>query len=420
MATLKELLTFDTENAYDFAYDLSVKKNYSTPKIYTANGDLSKRWFVYFSFRNPETGKLKRVTPIYGAASNHMNKEARLTILVNYRKSLIEYLKQGYNPFESNEELFKKLSKTSAKPVEQKQIVAEVKSDPLVMEPPKMIVSPSTQRNYDNRLKNFLKWLHENYPEIKTIDQLSKKMLINFLNDVLTRTTARTRNNFRVDLSSIFQVLEDNEIISHNFIKKIPVLNSIPVRNKTYTQEKQEEIFKYLKEKDPILLLYIKFISYNLLRPIEVNRLKVGDLNLTSKTIQFKAKNSSLKTKIIPELLFNDLPDLSYMDKNLVLFTPDQIGGKWNATVDNRRDYFTKRFKSVVKEHFNLGEDYGLYSFRHTYITKIYRELVKNCSPNEAEGKLMLITGHATSLALRKYLRDIDAELPADYSAMLT
>jgi hypothetical protein len=148
--------------------------------------------------------------------------------------------------------------------------------------------------------------------------------------------------------------------------------------------------------------------------------LKVGDLNLTSKTIQFKAKNSSLKTKIIPELLFNDLPDLSYMDKNLVLFTPDQIGGKWNATVDNRRDYFTKRFKSVVKEHFNLGEDYGLYSFRHTYITKIYRELVKNCSPNEAEGKLMLITGHATSLALRKYLRDIDAELPADYSAMLT
>ena len=31
----------------------------------------------------------------------------------------------------------------------------------------------------------------------------------------------------------------------------------------------------------------------------------------------------------------------------------------------------------------------------------------------------MLITGHATITALRKYLRDIDAELPADYSEML-
>jgi hypothetical protein len=32
----------------------------------------------------------------------------------------------------------------------------------------------------------------------------------------------------------------------------------------------------------------------------------------------------------------------------------------------------------------------------------------------------MLITGHSTITALDKYLRDIDAELPEDYSNMLT
>jgi len=135
---------------------------------------------------------------------------------------------------------------------------------------------------------------------------------------------------------------------------------------------------------------------------------------LTNKTIRFKAKNKSLKTKLIPQLLINDLPDLSKMDKNLQLFTPNKIGGEWETVIENKRDYFSKRFKSVVKDHFNLGADYGLYSFRHTYITKLFRELVKNSSPNEAEGKLMLITGHATTTALRKYLRDIDAELPAE------
>ena len=31
----------------------------------------------------------------------------------------------------------------------------------------------------------------------------------------------------------------------------------------------------------------------------------------------------------------------------------------------------------------------------------------------------MLITGHSTMSALEKYLRDIDAELPADYSELL-
>jgi integrase len=430
MSILNEILTFEYQNAYDFAYDLPVKKNYSSPKIYIANGDLSKRWYVYFSFRNPVTGKLKRLTPIYGVANKHKTKEARLSVLVAYRKSILKYLKQGYNPYEENTELhnsknvlnFQKIENTKAENApkvleEQKMLLKEAFDFSMKLKD--KLISSRTKSNYENRIKNFLKWLEENQSEIKTVNQLTKMAVTKFLNDVLIRTSARTRNNFRVDLSSIFQVLEDNEIVSNNFIKKIPILKSIPERNKTYTTEKQEEIFKYLEEKDPMLLLYIKFISYNFLRPIEVCRLNIGDLNLTNRTIQFKAKNSPFKTKIIPELLINDLPDLSKLNKKLVLFTPDKIGAEWTTTIDNRRDYFTKRFKTVVKDHFNLGEDYGLYSFRHTYITKLYRELVKKSSPNEAEGQLMLITGHATIAALRKYLRDIDAELPADYSEML-
>ncbi|TXG40249.1 site-specific integrase, partial [Seonamhaeicola maritimus] len=67
------------------------------------------------------------------------------------------------------------------------------------------------------------------------------------------------------------------------------------------------------------------------------------------------------------------------------LFTPNQIGGDWDTHEDNKRDYFTKRFKKLVKDTFGLGADYGLYSFRHTYITKVYRALVKKSSPFEAK-----------------------------------
>jgi integrase len=113
------------------------------------------------------------------------------------------------------------------------------------------------------------------------------------------------------------------------------------------------------------------------------------------------------------------LPDLSNLSKDLVLFTPDKIGGVWETEISNRRDYFSKRFKKVIKDPFELSKDYGLYSFRHTYITKLYRALMKESSPFEAKSKLMLITGHSSMTALEKYLRDIDAELPADYSEML-
>jgi integrase len=281
------------------------------------------------------------------------------------------------------------------------------------------IVSKRTIKDYKNKTDIFIKWMKENQPSIKQIHQLNKKYITEFLNAILTKTSARSRNNYRTELGSILQVLEDNEIIKENFIRKIRVLKSIPQKHKTYTQKEQETIFEYLETKDPILLLYIKFISYGFMRPIEVCRLKVKDINLIDKTIQFKAKNGLLKTKIIPELLWNDLPDLSELKKESILFTPEQIGIKWDTAIDNRRDYFSKRFKKVVKDNFNLGTDYGLYSFRHTYITKLYRALREESSPFEAKSRLMLITGHTTMLALEKYLRDIDAELPEDYSEML-
>ena len=61
----------------------------------------------------------------------------------------------------------------------------------------------------------------------------------------------------------------------------------------------------------------------------------------------------------------------------------------------------------------------GIYSFRHTFTTKVYRKLRETFTPEETESKLMLITGHSTRSALRKYLREIDAERPDDYSDLL-
>jgi integrase len=60
-----------------------------------------------------------------------------------------------------------------------------------------------------------------------------------------------------------------------------------------------------------------------------------------------------------------------------------------------------------------------LYSFRHTFITRLYRNIREKKSQQIAKSELMLITGHSTITALDKYLRDIDAELPEDYSDML-
>ncbi|WP_240042703.1 site-specific integrase [Maribacter aurantiacus] len=212
--------------------------------------------------------------------------------------------------------------------------------------------------------------------------------------------------------------MENNEIIEENFIKKINVLKTKPKRNKTYTTEHLEKLEVYMKENDPLLLLFIQFISYNMLRPIEVCRLRVKDIDVRDKKLFIRAKNKPVKIKIIPDILFSKMPDLSKMEPDQFLFTPYGLGEPWDLKEVDRRNYFSRRFKKI-KDIFNLGDEYGLYSYRHTNIGMIYREMSKTMSPMEVKSKLMLITGHTTLTALEKYLRDIDAELPKDYSNYL-
>jgi integrase len=281
------------------------------------------------------------------------------------------------------------------------------------------VQSENSYANFKGRVSRFLKWLEgENIPLESDISIISKKRVIHYLNTVLHSTSPRNRNNTRTDLSSLFQTLENNEIIEDNFVKKINVLKAVPERNKTYTPAEEKELFTYLKEHDAVLYLFVQFVSYNYLRPVEVCRLKIGDLDLKDKKLYVKAKNKLVKIKIIPDILLEQLPDLSNLNKEDFLFTPDKIGGEWDTRENNKRDFFTKQFKKV-KDHFGLNKDYGLYSFRHTFITKLYKEMAKTGTPLEVKSKLQLITGHADMKALEHYLRDIDAVLPEDYSKLL-
>ncbi|WP_245891941.1 tyrosine-type recombinase/integrase [Polaribacter glomeratus] len=428
--------------------------NYSEPKIFTGGVDIntwtklstkekkeamSKHWYVYYSYRNPKTGRLKRQINIKGGANFYKDKKSRYHILSKLRESLEYVLTQGFNPYEDNSSLAEFIEqKLLMDETETKKVITPIeKTIPIVKVEPILTVYPirkafnlvyqiksktqsvNSHGNFKSRINRFLEWMKkENIDLKKDISIINKKLVIEYLNTVLASSSSRNRNNTRTDISSLFQTLEDNEIIQDNFVKKINILKSTPERNKTYTTTEQEKIFEYLKEHDKVLYLFVLFVSYNYLRPVEVCRLKVGDIDIIDKKLYVRAKNQAVKIKIIPDILLKEIPDLSEIDKDFILFTPDTIGGLWDTIENNKRNYFTKQFKKI-KDHFGLGKDYGLYSFRHTFITKLYKEMAKTATPLEVKSKLQLITGHSTMQALELYLRDIDAVLPEDYSKLL-
>jgi integrase len=455
MRNILLLLQTVHQNVHQTGHILQPKKKFTIPKIYTGGVDitlwgqlskleqnqaLSKDWYIYYKFLDEKTNKLKRMPNIKGGVNRLKTKKERIEYLITLRDSLEYLLEKGFHPYKDNDLSLLDNEKNhvkNSKIIEESSKLTEIKEpnivnsakEPNIVEPIMTIkeafefalkikkgsLNETSYKNFEGRINRFRKWLDENLP----ITSITRKLANEYLNEILESSSARNRNNTRIDLSSLFEVLSNNEIISDNFIKKINVLKSKPERNKTYTPEMQTDIYAHLKENDVILLLFVQFVSYNFLRPVEVCRLKVGDIDIKDRKLYVRAKNKAVKIKIIPEILINELPDLSELDKNMFLFTPNNIGEEWNATENNRRDYFSKRFKAVVKDHFNLGIDYGMYSFRHTFITKLYRELRKTLTPFEAKSKLMLITGHSTMTALEQYLRDIDAELPEDYSNLL-
>jgi integrase len=451
MSNILLLLQRVHQNVHQKRHSLDTKK-FSEPRIYTGGVDitiwnelskeaqnqaLSKDWYIYYKFMDDATGKLKRMPNIKGGCNRYKTKKDRIKILSQLRDALEYLLEKGLNPYqEANAELLvinkpnsSKIQTTTEQPKEKEIVKLEiVKAEPVeqvlsikdafdyALKVKKKSLNPTSYLNFAGRINRFKKALDQNAP----ITSLTRKQTNAYLNSILESTSARNRNNTRIDLSSLFEVLTNDEIIPENFIKRINTLKTKPERNKTYTPDMQQNIYAYLEKNDPLLLLFIKFISYNFLRPVEVCRLKVGDLDISDRKLYVRAKNKAVKIKIIPDILIQELPDLSHLKSTDFLFTPTKIGGEWIATENNRRDHFSKRFKNIVKDHFGLGADYGMYSFRHTFITKLYRELRKKCSPFEAKSILMNITGHSTMSALELYLRDIDAELPEDYSHLLT
>lgn len=440
-----------------------MKLNFTEPKIYTGGVlisewskltkseqkiALSRDWFIYYSYRNPETLKLKRQPYIKAGVNKLKTKRERMAFLNTMKEALLKLLQAGFNPYEDNSELeaqlfsdttestineativnAKKAQSETQEKTQKAQIVPEkvvetqetsiVKAFELGLRLKEKMMNKNSYTKYKSRINRFSKWLKTKGYEKQSINSLNKKIIIEYLNEVLQSSSARNRNNTRTDISSLFQILKDNELIAKNYVKEINVLKSVPKRNKTYTPTLQKDIYKHLAQNDEHLLLFIQFISYNFLRPIEVCRLKVEDIDIKDKKLYVKAKNSPVKIKIIPDILLKQLPDLTQKNAKSFLFTQNEIGGYWDIEEESKRDYFTKRFKAV-KDYFGLGKEYGLYSFRHTFITKLYRELRKNNSPFETKSKLMLITGHTTITALEKYLRDIDAELPQDYSSLI-
>jgi len=235
-----------------------------------------------------------------------------------------------------------------------------------------------------------------------------------FLNDVAKNSSMANRNNVLRAIKALFSEMYKNDMITENYVAKIDIEKVHTQRFKSYSHKEAIGIIEHLEKVYPVMGLFIKFIGYNFLRPKEVVRLKVGDIDMENKLLSVFVKQGRYKTKRIPESIIEELSKYDLSKKDNFLFFKNSISGKWKRDEKGRRQYYSARY-SEIKKNLGFGEGYVLYSFRHTYITIGYKNLRKRLSKEDSLDTLMGYTGHDSRESLQKYIHYTDAEIVGEY-----
>jgi len=297
-----------------------MKKEWSPPQLYDANGDLKKRWFVYYY----ENGKRKRV---YGSINLKKTKEGRLKTANTIIKEYVTIQKLAYK------------SKTQRKIEE-------------YMASRKGFWKPKTFMDYKSKVNAFFFWLG--------FDDLNNRSLRDFfLNLMEKKKSPTTYNNYRTVLKQVLtEALELREVETRELFQGIKSVKSNPTPPSTFSMSNINRLKNEILEHMPNLWLVCQLQYYCFIRPGEIRCLKVGDIIMEEQKIIVHStisKNKKTRYPVIPPAFINDL-ELAIKERHLGEYLcPSTLGinkqaginsyGNWHRKILGKVGLPTKRYK---------------------------------------------------------------------------
>lgn len=378
-----------------------------------------KEWYVYYYFRNPTTGKMQKFKPAKLNINKHKTVKERTEAGEAWVKAWDHLLDNGFNPF-TKVGIVEKVEPNFL--VKNFTIVAALE---YAYENKIGEWEPATISDYKTRKNLFIQWLTSNNLQLLDVNDFQDIHFISFMNWLVSpegRNVGKTsQDNYKRCLSSLFGKLVKDKIISKNPVDFETSKNK-PEKNKPFTGYEVLAIRDYLLENDLQLYYFILFVIYAFLRPVEIIRLVCGSFNMKEKYLNVKTKTDPNKVKkiIAPINNYLKLIDVTTLPKKAHLFTNTGDFIIWDASEKSKVDHFGNRFKKV-KLALGFGEDYGIYSFRHTAAIDVYNSLLKNGkSHRDAVQSLMNYIGHKNEKTTEIYLREVQEMLPKDYGEFYT
>lgn len=342
-------------------------------KLYNAGGDLSKKWFVYYSVRDPKSGKMERFKEFTGIRIN-MSADERIIAANKLIIELNAKLKEGWTPLLDSSVIYedslqyRAVAKTYRKAVAANGTFSFYASK--FIDSIRSRIEPSTLSTYTSKLRCFKEWLIGQdliNCDVSAITQDEYRKFFRFIIDVqqLSENSVKKYNQI------LFNVCEfvgkerkgyPNPVIDMPSTNRINDKTPRPIR-----EDHLQRIKAALELADPQLFLACKLEYYCCLRPgKELRMLRIGDIDLYRGTIdvsRFRSKTKLARIVTIPEAFLNELRamELEVIPPNWYLISHEGKPGPDHLGKNNLKQRW-----AVIRKENGWPMHYKLYSWKHT------------------------------------------------------
>jgi len=342
------------------------------PKLYSANNDLTKRWYVYYSVINPETNNLERLQ-VYENINDFDSISGRKTaakkLIAKYRRKL----RNGWSPFTDKDVIYQSMvnyapAGKAYKP-EKKQAdysIEQYLSQALEERIKAKDLREKTISGYQSRLRIFVNWLNSKDLQTLDIKDFNKDFAQNFINDL--QRHASTKKAYKGQMSSFFKDIRKKKIIVENPFEELILPKAKTTKQKRSFEESEIKLFKEYCLENGLeeLWIFVRFMFYCAIRPIsELRRLKVADIFLERKLILVRgeiAKNRESQYVNIPNVFIKEVKDwIQNKPKNTFLFP-----NKKNPLKHRGKKYFYNKHRAVLEATGLDDKSLSLYSWKYT------------------------------------------------------
>ena len=233
-----------------------------------------------------------------------------------------------------------------------------------------------TRQAYDSFIRIFETWAKPAKIWNLPIEDFQRKHVHAFLDYLLSERGVgnKSHNNYLGFLKALLNGLVSREILAKSPARGIKMLKTKSESHTVYTPPQQEAMEAWMRANHPNLYLFTRFIYYGFLRPTELLRLKVGQIDLRNRLIMITAdqsKNAKQQPIYIVDPLYEILLEerIDRYHPTEFLFSKQLEPG----TTAYHRNRATDLHRKALEATGLYDGKLTLYSWKHTGVCNAYR-----------------------------------------------